>query len=83
MPDDLMPVAPPLPEVAHLDEPDRWIITGPHGSAGNPTVQATAMSIVDDWLILWRYTVIVAAYRPGTYNGAYCAGPSAIDRYAR
>jgi len=61
----------PAPPERHLDQPERWLIWGTGGNITNPSVQATAISIIDGWLILWRYAVIVAIFKPGTYTGAY------------
>jgi len=60
-----------LPPEQQLEQPERWIIRVTEKSMTYPAVQATAMSIVDGWLILWRFSVAVAAFRPGAYTGAY------------
>jgi len=68
LPGELEPL--PAPPAQQLESPMEWLILGTDGGTGNPTVWATAVAVVQGWLLLWLGEVPVAVVQPGHWTGA-------------
>ena len=75
MPDDSMPVA------LHLNEPQWWSVVRPDGVQIDRVPDVTAATIVNGWLVLWRYALIVGFFSPGTWGGVSVCQPPAYKRF--
>lgn len=66
----------PAPPAEHLEHPKWWLVVDHDGVRIARVPDVTAMSVVDGWLVLWRYGVAVGTFSPDTnWRYAYAAQP--------
>jgi len=63
------PLCVPPPPERHSAEAEEWSVYVECAVAA-PAVLATAVSVVEGWLLLWRRETPVCVFRPGVWHGA-------------
>ena len=75
MEESLIHIEPVQPD--HHLEPQWWSVVSTNGIRIDRVPDVTAVTVVDGWLVLWRYALIVGLFRPGVWGGAsICLSPA-------